>query len=54
MPVGITVKIATNFSAASRVGYFFVAYTLRGQTIRIISARKANRREVHDYENAAR
>lgn len=33
---------------------FFVAYTLRGQTIRIISARKANRREVHDYENAAR
>jgi uncharacterized DUF497 family protein len=33
---------------------FFVAYTLRGQTIRIISARKANRREVHDYENATR
>ena len=33
---------------------FFVAYTLRDQTIRIISARKANRREVHHYENAAR
>jgi hypothetical protein len=33
---------------------FFVAYTLRGSTIRIISARKANRREVHDYENATR
>jgi len=33
---------------------FFVAYTLRGQTIRIISSRKANRREVHAYENAAR
>ncbi len=33
---------------------FFVAYTLRGQTIRVISARKANRREVHDYENATR
>jgi uncharacterized DUF497 family protein len=33
---------------------FFVAYTLRGQTIRIISARKANRREVHAYENATR
>ncbi len=33
---------------------FFVAYTMRGNTIRIISARKANRREVGDYENAAR
>ena len=33
---------------------FFVAYTIRGRTIRIISARKANRREVHDYENATR
>ncbi len=33
---------------------FFVAYTLRGRTIRIISARKANRREVKDYENATR
>jgi len=33
---------------------FFVAYTLRTRTIRIISARKANRREVHEYENAAR
>jgi uncharacterized protein len=28
------------------------AYSLRGSTIRIISARKANRREVHSYENA--
>ena len=33
---------------------FCVVYTLRGRTIRIISARKANRREVHDYENATR
>jgi len=33
---------------------FFVAYTLRAQTIRIISARKATRREVHAYENATR
>lgn len=33
---------------------FFVVYTLRANTIRIISARKANQREVHDYENAAR
>jgi uncharacterized protein len=31
---------------------FCVVYTLRGRTIRIISARKANRREVHGYENA--
>ncbi|MFH1116234.1 MAG: BrnT family toxin [Pseudomonadota bacterium] len=33
---------------------FLVVYTVRGKTIRIISARKANRREVHDYENASR
>ncbi len=33
---------------------FFVAYTLRGRTIRIISARKANGREVYDYETTAR
>jgi len=32
---------------------FFLVYTLRAETIRIISARKANRREVQDYENAA-
>ena len=30
---------------------FFVAYTLRGSTIRIISARKANQREINRYEN---
>ena len=30
---------------------FFVAYTLRKRTIRIISARKANSREIRDYEN---
>ncbi len=33
---------------------FFVAYAIRGTVIRIISARKANQREVHDYENSAR
>jgi uncharacterized DUF497 family protein len=33
---------------------FFVAYTIRGTLIRIISARKANQREVHDYENSTR
>ena len=30
---------------------FFVAYTLRGSTIRIISGRKANQREINRYEN---
>ena len=29
---------------------FVVTYTMRGSTIRIISARKANRREVREYE----
>ena len=30
---------------------FFVAYTPRGSTIRIMSARKANQREINRYEN---
>ena len=30
---------------------FFIAYTLRSDVIRIISARKANHREVKHYEN---
>jgi uncharacterized DUF497 family protein len=30
---------------------FFVVYTLRGAAIRIISARKANQREVKRYED---
>ncbi len=29
---------------------FVVIYTMRGSTIRMISARKANRREVREYE----
>ena len=33
---------------------FFVAYTMRGAVIRIISARKADQREVEDYEDSAR
>ena len=33
---------------------FFVAYTVRGTVIRLISARKGNQREVHDYENSER
>lgn len=33
---------------------FVVVYTLRGDTIRIISARKANRREMDEYENRTR
>jgi uncharacterized DUF497 family protein len=32
---------------------FFVAYTMRGKAIRIISARKANQREVKAYENGS-
>lgn len=32
---------------------FHVAFTMRGVSIRIISARKANMREVNDYENGA-
>ncbi len=31
---------------------FFVAYTRRGTALRIISARKANRREVKEYEKS--
>ena len=30
---------------------FVVIYTLRANSVRIISARKANRRELKDYEN---
>lgn len=33
---------------------FFVAYTIRGLVIRIISARKANKKEVQNYENSER
>ena len=33
---------------------FVVIYTVRGSAIRIISARKANRREVREYEQNAR
>ena len=33
---------------------FVLIYTVRSTRIRIISARKANRREVKDYENNAR
>ena len=33
---------------------FVLIYTARGASIRIISARKANVREVKDYENSTR
>lgn len=33
---------------------FVIVYTIRGVVIRIISARKANQREVNDYENSER
>jgi uncharacterized DUF497 family protein len=32
---------------------FHVVFTMRGIAIRTISARKANKRDVNDYENAA-
>lgn len=33
---------------------YVVIYTLRSKSVRIISARKANQREVMDYENSPR
>ncbi len=33
---------------------YVIVYTLRGSAIRIISARKANRKEVADHEHNAR
>lgn len=41
------------FQLTGRVGerLFVIVYTPRGQAIRIISARKANAREVQRYEN---
>ena len=33
---------------------YIVVYTLRGPAVRIISARKANAKEVADYEHNAR
>jgi len=33
---------------------FCVVYTVRDSSIRIISARKANQREVREYENSSR
>ena len=32
---------------------FVLIYTMRGSTIRIISARKANRKEIREYEHHA-
>ena len=46
---GTTARIARLLGAVEgRV--FAVIYTMRDATIRIISARKANRREVREYE----
>lgn len=39
-------------AVAGRV--FFVVFTLRGGVVRIISARKASRREVREYEDRSR
>lgn len=41
--------------AHSNIGnILFISYTLRNETIRLISARKATKREVRDYEKALR
>ena len=48
-----TAKTATSCWAPWRAVCFFVAYTVRGETVRLISARKANEREVKAYENGA-
>lgn len=37
-----------------RQASFLVAYTIRGTVVRISSARKADQREVSDYENSKR
>ena len=44
------------FQLVGRIGdrVFVVIYTVRASAIRIISARKANRREVQEYENRTR
>ena len=41
------------FQLLGRIGaqVFFVAFTMRGGVTRIISARKANRREIRTYGN---
>ena len=46
-------RTATACSAGS-TGAYVVVYTLRGPAVRIISARKANAKEVADYEHNAR
>ena len=51
---GTTVRIATGFSGLSKDGCFVLIYTMRGSAMRIISARKANKKEVLEYEHGAR
>ena len=46
-------RSATGCSARSTGRAYVVVYTLRGSAVRIISARKANRKEVADYEHNA-
>ena len=40
-------------SARSTGRVYVVVYTVRGSAVRIISARKANRKEIADYEHNA-
>jgi len=45
-------KIVTSYEGAIDGRVFFVAYTPRETVLRIISARKANQREVKEYEKS--
>lgn len=49
-----TGRIVTGWWARLMKGVFVVVYTVRHDTIRIISARKANQREIKCYENCTR
>lgn len=54
MPGTATVKNAYQMLGKIEQRLFVVVYTPRHDTIRIISARKANQREVKHYENSTR
>ena len=47
---GTTAETTTKTATGCSGRVFVVIYTMRGSTMRIISARKANGREVREYE----
>ena len=53
-PAGLRRGTATGCSAPVDGRAYVVVYTARGSAIRIISARKANPKEVADYDHNAR